>query len=111
MPKRGNAARQDSRQGFAFGKDVADNIALKLDRSSDGGAKQSQSPIADVYDAKKMQRGGAGLWRRRRKSRKHHSRKKQMAMPGGGMPQGFGQGAQYGAAPLGMMGDSGAMGG
>jgi hypothetical protein len=45
--------------------------------------------------------------RRKRKSRKKASRKKQMAMPGGGMPQGFGQGGQYGANPMSMLGNMG----
>jgi hypothetical protein len=126
MPKRGNPARQDSAQGFAFRKDITDNFSLKLDRASEGGISgnlrryhwsgkvsgrsgntTSQPPIADVYDAKKMRRGGAGLWRRKR--RRRGRRKGQM--PGGGMPQGFGQGAQYGAPPMSMLGNLGGMGG
>lgn len=173
MPKRGNAARQDSAQGFAFRKDIAENIGLKLDHKSEGGVSGNlrryhwggktssggtatkQPPIADVYDRKQMRRGGAGLWRRRprkgpkapkpewqthsanwapgrggdtrvaipltkkgmtmyrrrRKSRKHAKRRARQPMPGGGMPQGFGQGGQYGAPPMSMLGNLGGTGG
>jgi hypothetical protein len=99
MPKRGNPARQDSAQGFAFKKDITDNMSLKLDKASEGGISgnlrryqwsgktstlggntASQPPIADVYDAKKARRGGGGLWRRAGRKRKQQPRPERMAL-------------------------------